>query len=182
MPNADTHDAITYACIPFTFLVAELYWGADHTLAIIATLAMIFSGLMFGPDLDLQSRPYRRWGPLRFIWKPYQVAMPHRSVFSHGPVLGTVVRIVYFLVMFSLLVTTLLYLRHLIYGEQTTWQAQLEWVRNDLYALWHETDGDYFKAVFGGLCIGALSHTAADVIWSSLKRAHPTRRSRRHLQ
>lgn len=180
MPNADTHDTITYAFIPFAFLGAEIYWNGDHLLSIIATGAMVFSGLMFGPDLDLQSRPYRRWGPLRFIWKPYQAALPHRSVFSHGPVLGTVVRIAYFLIMFSLFVTTLLYLRQLIFGEQTTWQAQLEWVRNDLYALWQETDGDYFKAAFAGLCIGALSHTTADIVWSSLKRVRPTRPSRRH--
>ena len=74
MPNARTHDAITYAIIPFTFLAAEMYWG-DHTTSIIATVAMLFSGLMFGPDLDLDSKPYRRWGPLKFLWKPYQAAL-----------------------------------------------------------------------------------------------------------
>lgn len=171
MPNADTHDAITYAFIPFTYLAAEMYWGGDHTLSLIATGAMVFSGLMFGPDLDLQSRPYRRWGPLRFMWKPYQVALPHRSLFSHGPVLGTVIRIAYFMVVFSFLVAGALYLRRVyIEGVQTTFLSQLEWVRDDFQKLWRETDGAYFKAAFAGLCLGALSHTAADVIWSSLKR------------
>lgn len=171
MPNADTHDAITYAFIPFTYLAAEMYWGGDHALSLIATIAMVFSGLMFGPDLDLQSRPYRRWGPLRFMWKPYQAALSHRSWFSHEPVLGTVIRIIYFLLVFSLLVAGALYLRRIyLDGDQVTFQAQLEWVRDDFQTLWRETDGAYFKAVFAGLCIGALSHTAADIIWSSIKR------------
>jgi uncharacterized metal-binding protein len=62
MPNARTHDIITYAIIPITFLAAEVYWG-NYLTSAIATVAMVFSGLMFGPDLDLNSKPYRRWGP-----------------------------------------------------------------------------------------------------------------------
>src|SRR5262245_49038014 len=71
MPNADTHDRITYLCAPVTFVGAQWLWQT-LTVSLIATGAMLFAGLMFGPDLDLHSRPYRRWGPLRFIWKPYQ--------------------------------------------------------------------------------------------------------------
>lgn len=171
MPNADTHDAITYALIPFTYLGAEWYWGENHTMSVIATCAMVFSGLMFGPDLDLQSRPYRRWGPLRFIWKPYQVALPHRSALSHGPVLGTVLRIIYFALMFSLLAATVLYLRHTyLHGQETTWQEQFSLVQGDLFSFWEDTEKQYLYSGFTGLCLGALSHTAADITWSTIKR------------
>jgi uncharacterized metal-binding protein len=183
MPNGNTHDTITFVLVPLTYLAAEMYWGGNHTLSIIATVAMLFAGLMFGPDLDLQSRPYNRWGPLRIIWKPYQVALPHRSVFSHGPVLGTVIRIVYFLVMFSLLAATLLYIRHTyLRGQQTTWTAEFNMVRGDLFSIWDQTDKKYLTAGFIGLCLGALSHTAADVIWSAVKRggsSAPQRSGRR---
>lgn len=170
MPNANTHDTITFALTPFTYLAAELYWGGDHVISIIATLAMLFAGLMFGPDLDLQSRPYSRWGPFRFIWKPYQVAMPHRSTLSHGPVLGTAIRVAYFALMFSLVAATLLYLRHTyLRGMQTTWAAEFNLVKGDLFSLYGEADKNYLLAGFLGLCLGALSHTAADLIWSTIK-------------
>jgi uncharacterized metal-binding protein len=177
MPNGNTHDAITFALVPLTYLGAEMYWDGNHAISIIATGAMLFAGLMFGPDLDLQSRPYKRWGPLRFIWKPYQVAMPHRSSLSHGPILGTLVRIVYFLVMFSLLAATVLYVRHAYMGgQQTTWGGEFNMVKGDLFSIWEQTDKEYFKAGFAGLWLGALSHTGADIIWSTLKRSIRTKR------
>ncbi|HEY8459477.1 MAG TPA: metal-binding protein [Blastocatellia bacterium] len=170
MPNARTHDAITYAIVPFTFLAAQIYWG-DYVTSAIATVAMLFSGLMFGPDLDLDSKPYRRWGPLKFLWKPYQVAMPHRSVLSHGPILGTIIRIVYFLIVFSLFSATLLYLRRrYVNGEQTTWQREFDGIKSDLLMIFGETDDRYLWGCFAGLCVGAMAHTAADIVWSAVKR------------
>jgi uncharacterized metal-binding protein len=170
MPNARTHDAITYAIIPLTYVGAVLYWG-DHVISAIATVAMLFSGLMFGPDLDLDSKPYRRWGPLKFLWKPYQAALPHRSVLSHGPILGTIIRIVYFLIVFSLFAATVLYLRNrYVNGAQTTWQAEFDVIKADLFTIYNETDERYLLGVFGGLCVGALAHTVADIVWSAIKR------------
>ncbi|MFN7929135.1 MAG: metal-binding protein [Blastocatellia bacterium] len=86
MPSGRTHDLITLALTPPVFAGAQ-YYAADMTMAAATTVAMVFAGLMFGPDLDLDSKPYRRWGPLRFIWKPYQMALSHRSRLSHGLVL-----------------------------------------------------------------------------------------------
>jgi uncharacterized metal-binding protein len=177
MPNADTHDRITYLFAPVTFVTAQWYWQAP-VLALIATAAMLFAGLMFGPDLDLHSRPYRRWGPLRFMWKPYQAALEHRSKFSHGPILGTIIRIVYFLGMFTFVGSVVLYIQQsYIHGVQTTWEQQYMLLRNDVFAYWRGADRQYMLAGFAGLCFGALTHTAADIIWSSLKKT--VRRSRR---
>lgn len=170
MPNARTHDTITYAAIPFTFLAAEFYWG-DHTTSVIATVAMLFSGLMFGPDLDLDSKPYRRWGPLKILWWPYKAALPHRSVLSHGPILGTVIRIVYFMIVFSLFAATVLYIRHrYIDVAETTWQGEFNVIKSDLFTLFNKTDEKYLWGGFAGLWLGALAHTTADIVWSTLKR------------
>ncbi len=178
MPNANAHDSITYIMIPITFLAAQMYWG-DTVVSAIATGAMLFSGLMFGPDLDINSRPYRRWGPLRFIWKPYQIALPHRSKLSHGPILGTIVRIVYFLFAFCVLTATLLYLTRVYFrGQETTWGAEYRMVKFDLFDLWDATEKLYFWAIFGGLWAGALSHTVADITWSSLQGRKKRRRRR----
>jgi uncharacterized metal-binding protein len=59
--------------------------------------AALVGELWLSPDLDHDSgaRPYRRWGPLRILWLPYQRAIPHRSPVSHWPILGTAGRLVY---------------------------------------------------------------------------------------
>ena len=49
------------------------------------------------PDLDTNSKAYRRWGILRIIWLPYKLCHKHRGV-SHSIGLGAAGRIVYFAV------------------------------------------------------------------------------------
>lgn len=170
MPNAKTHDSITFIMIPFTYAGAEMMW-ADHTVSLIATASMLFSGLMFGPDLDLDSKPYKRWGPLKLLWKPYQAALPHRSVLSHGPVLGTIIRIVYFLLVFSAFGATILYLsRVYVHGQQSTWSAEFNLIQSDMLMFWNNSDQTLFLGAFGGMWAGALAHTAADITWTTFKK------------
>src|SRR5437764_13329520 len=95
MPSGKTHDLVTVALAPRTFAAA---WGltGSLTLSAAATAGMLFGGLMFGPDLDIQSRQYTRWGMFRFLWLPYKAAFRHRSRWSHGIIFGTLIRVVYF--------------------------------------------------------------------------------------
>src|SRR5918911_983706 len=110
MPSGKTHDLVTIALAAPTFAAA---WGLTGSvlLSAAATAATVFGGLMFGPDLDIQSRQYTRWGPLRFLWLPYKVALPHRSRLSHSILLGTWIRVVYFLLVVSALLALILYAR-----------------------------------------------------------------------
>lgn len=171
MPSGRTHDLITFAIAPPVFAGAQYYAG-DTMLAATTTVAMVFAGLMFGPDLDLDSKPYRRWGPLRFIWKPYQMAFSHRSRLTHGLVLGTIFRILYFIAIMTVLAATGLYLRQrYLYGASTTWGAEFERVSLDLGAFWNRTQKEYFWAVFVGLWIGAAAHTLSDLFWTVAKKA-----------
>jgi uncharacterized metal-binding protein len=170
MPNADTHDRITYVFAPVTAVGAQWYWQRP-LLAVLATAFMLFAGLMFGPDLDLHSRPYLRWGVLRFIWKPYQAVLKHRSAYSHGPLLGTVIRVVYFLAIMLVLGSIALYFRdRYLYGSQLYWGEQYDLLRRDVVMFWERTEKPYFYSAFAGMWFGALTHTAADVIWSSWKK------------
>ena len=52
MPNGNTHDAITFALVPLTYLAAEMYWNGNHTISIIATAAMLFGPVII-PDHGL---------------------------------------------------------------------------------------------------------------------------------
>jgi uncharacterized metal-binding protein len=172
MPSGKTHDAITLLLTVPTFVAA---WGATGRLlaAGVATGAMLFGGLMFGPDLDIQSRQYTRWGVFRFIWWPYKVMFRHRSRWSHGIIFGTLIRVVYFAFMLSALAVAAVYLRALLvagaspdYGEiLRAWQA----IEASLMS--EGAGGRYLAlAALAGLWWGAASHTLTDVAWSVLRK------------
>ena len=110
MPSGNTHDLITFLLAAPTAAMTY-YFTNDWMLTAIATAAMLFGGLMFGPDLDIQSRQYTRWGPLRFLWWPYKVVLRHRSRWSHSIMLGTLVRIIYFLAVVTIILAVSLYIR-----------------------------------------------------------------------
>ena len=65
--------------------------------ALIATASCWAGGLWLSPDLDTRSNALRRWGALGFLWWPYRRLIPHRSLWSHGPLLGTTLRLAWLL-------------------------------------------------------------------------------------
>src|SRR5207237_10672678 len=71
--------------------------------AIVLLGAYLASGLLFSPDLDLHSSPYRRWRKLRWLWLPYQKLVPHRSWASHSLFFVPLLRILYLAIVLSLL-------------------------------------------------------------------------------
>lgn len=93
MPSGKTHDRVTHLVGAPLFAGAWLWHGLGWACPL--TLGYYFGGMMFNGDLDLPSLPYRRWGPLRWIWRPYQRAFAHRSRWTHGLVLGPTLRFAY---------------------------------------------------------------------------------------
>ncbi len=175
MPSGRTHDAITILlCVP-TFALA---WGTTNSfgLACVTTCAMLFGGFMFGPDLDIQSKQYTRWGVFRFLWWPYKVMFRHRSRWSHGIVFGTLIRVVYFALMLALVVAAAIYLRAMLVNSAaapkfeeivTAWRA----IETGLRHYGGTTAGTHVVwALLAGLWWGAASHTLTDVAWSVLRK------------
>jgi uncharacterized metal-binding protein len=163
MPTAKTHDLITLLLAPPTFLGVYATTGS-RDIALLATGAMLFSGFMFGPDLDINSKQYARWGPFGFLWWPYRVIFRHRSRLSHGILLGTAIRVVYFV---AVLVVTLgagLWLIRLLRGP-TFPDMSFQRVLSDLWQMVQGMDRRYLLATFVGLWWGAVSHTLTDWVW-----------------
>ncbi len=93
MASGNSHDRASIAwCIPFG-LCTNLIIG--HPYGVLATFSFLIGGLWLSPDLDTHSRAFKRWGFLKIIWLPYQKFIPHRSILSHGPIIGTTLRILY---------------------------------------------------------------------------------------
>lgn len=170
MPSGKTHDAITFILAVPTFVVA---WGLTENLmlAVVTTCAMLFGGLMFGPDLDILSRQYARWSIFRFLWLPYRVVFRHRSRWSHGIIFGTLIRVIYFtgvLVLLTLL-AIYLYMMFTTGASPNLDQVALAW-REVEASVGHSIGRHALWACLAGLWWGAASHTLTDVTWSVLKK------------
>ena len=94
MSDGQAHDAhgIVFAAICTPILA---FSTGSTEIGICSGLGVIFGALWLSPDLDLkQSRPFKRWGPLRIFWWPYARLMPHRGL-SHHWFWGPLGRLVY---------------------------------------------------------------------------------------
>ena len=163
MPSGRTHDRITLWGLPF---VAGISYGQTQSsnLTLILSGAFLFSGLMFGPDLDLNSVQYKRWGYLRWIWIPYQKTLRHRSLLSHGPILGTTLRLIYLAVWLGLL-GILVGIVQLVWDVGWNWQQFFQVIERSLTQYPNQ-----WIAFYLGLEIGAMSHSVSDWGGSTYKR------------
>lgn len=165
MPSGRTHDRITWLSAPLA-VGAVLALSADWQAALGCGIAYVFSGLMFGGDLDIHSVQYLRWGPVRWIWLPYRRLMSHRSPLSHGLVIGTVGRVLYLVLVVGLCTAAIAWVGH--------WELHLE----SLYP-WIRTHWLLLTWIALGLEAGALSHSLSDWIGSCIKRFQKGRYARR---
>jgi uncharacterized metal-binding protein len=156
MPSGGTHDRITLWSLP---VVAGLGYAQTQNgnLTLLLAGGFLFGGLMFGPDLDIYSRQYQRWGPLRWIWIPYQKSLRHRSFFSHGPIVGTVLRSLYLLTWIALFAWLTLFVAQAIWDVVWDEEEILLWAIASSKQHYPE-----LIATFIGLEMGAMSHSLSD--------------------
>jgi uncharacterized metal-binding protein len=164
MPSGRTHDRITLWALPF---IAGVTFFETHSgnLTLLVAGGFMFGGLMFGPDLDIYSRHYQRWGVLRFIWLPYQKSLRHRSFLSHGPIVGTMLRVLYLSVIVSILVILVLVIAEKLWNVNLNWQLFSATVVRSLTHYSNEV-----LTLLLGLELGAMSHSLSDWSGSAYKR------------
>jgi uncharacterized metal-binding protein len=167
MPDGRTHDIITVVTAAGAAPVAIALPGMSPGQAGLLAGAYLVSGILFSCDLDLRSEPYLRWGRFRFLWWPYQKLIHHRAIWSHGLVIGPVLRIIYFTAMMFLLLFLGLSLINLVSPVDptgTTWRAAL-WL--DSYLRRHALIA---LLLLTGFILGGASHSIADLISTAHKR------------
>jgi uncharacterized metal-binding protein len=102
MPDARGHDLITIltGAIMAPPVFASLTASDPPSAALYTGVFVgshLISGMMFSPDLDLNSAIDNRWGLFGWIWWPYMQVVPHRHFWSHGLVIPPLLRLGYFL-------------------------------------------------------------------------------------
>jgi uncharacterized metal-binding protein len=152
-----------------------LYATARADLAFWVSGGFLFSGLIFGPDLDLYSFHYKRWGKLRWLWRPYQQAIKHRSIWSHGPIVGTIGRVLYLSLWLGLVGLFYLAINQLAGGKTYTGIQLLAISKHSI-----EANFPVYLALFCGLELGAMSHYLSDWLVSTLKRSPLRNRTERN--
>ncbi|MBE9122546.1 metal-binding protein [Tychonema sp. LEGE 07199] len=164
MPSGRTHDRITLWSLP---LVAALTFGHTQSsnLTLLVSGSFLFGGLMFGPDLDIYSCQYQRWGWFKPIWLPYQKSLRHRSFLSHGPLIGTALRILYLAIWIAVFGVLGLVIAEKIGNLAGNWQSAVLGYGRSISEHYIE-----ILAVYIGLELGAMSHYLSDWGGSAYKR------------
>jgi uncharacterized metal-binding protein len=124
--------------------------GIACALGVTATLAV-------NPDLDLLESSFKSkvrkkslFLPWWLLWMPYSVAIPHRHAYSHAPILGTFIRVMYLLFFISLTLAILVTAN--LISPETIFQSELpRW-----FILWFVT----------GMAVSDTVHWFLDVVSS----------------
>lgn len=166
MPDARTHDLITVATGvalgPLTYGVVGGQLLLPHSEAMAVTLWLvgthIVSGVLFSPDLDLDSAIDNRWGILYWLWRPYMWAIPHRHFWSHSLVFAPLLRLAYFYLMVSLLLFGWVWLLGRLGVVVPDYHVELfTRLRATMAA-----NPDVTVPLLIGFCTGGAAHTIAD--------------------
>jgi len=174
MPGARAHDIITVvtgmALVPISY-AAQAQIGAPPDAALrgsaILVGAHLLSGIMFSPDLDLDSAIDDRWGILFWIWRPYMWLVPHRSrLLSHGLVIAPLLRLLYFYLMVVLLLIASAWLLARVGIALPDLHVRL---RDTLLGLLHDYPRET-QAFLAGFITGSAAHSIADWLVTGGKR------------
>jgi uncharacterized metal-binding protein len=166
MPDARTHDILTYATAVALGPLAQIVQvGAlgMHPLdarpnSAWLVIAHILSGVMFSPDLDLDSAIDDRWGVLFWIWRPYMWAVPHRSTWSHSLIFAPLLRLAYFYFVVLGLILGATWVLGLVGIVVPDYPIQLSVAINRAVA----ERPDSTLAFLTGFCTGSAVHSIAD--------------------
>ncbi len=160
MAAGRTHDIVNLSILP----VAVYYLQPENFTGFIS--GYLIGTFLITPDNDIyHSRPNRRWKFLRFLWYPYTKIFSHRGI-SHLPVIGSITKIVYLLLVLSVFVAFTGLLLQLFLDAS---------VIDDFKDISKDEILNIIKSPFVvsfliGFILAEMVHRITDIIYSSVKK------------
>ena len=151
MPSDEKHVRIgvVVCCL---LLLPMIFFGVSYGVIIAFASAYIFATMYLSPDLDINSRPYQRWGVLRFLWYPYMKVFKHRQA-SHNLLIGPVSVVLYLALIVVPVVCGILYMWIPIVTYLIDYVQQIELTREN---------GILVAIVVAGFIVSGWTHILAD--------------------
>lgn len=95
MPNFRAHTTINLIALAGVSYTAVERYDVSPAVVGVAAASFTVATFLLSPDLDLKhSSPSRNWGPLKLLWRPYQMLFKHRGL-SHSLIFSSLSRLVY---------------------------------------------------------------------------------------
>jgi len=147
-------------------VITGLLIGYERSLPVVVSFVIgwLFATLIFSPDTDVM--PKKRTGVLQFFLYPYSILFKHRGV-SHIILVGTLIRIVYGLVMFGLMLFVLNGMGYVSFGVADFFDFVLGYFTNFNYKL---IQYKIFVWLFVGMAGADLCHIFFDKLTSFVKK------------
>jgi uncharacterized metal-binding protein len=125
----------------------------------MALIGYLFGTYYLSPDLDLRSRSYYRWKYIRFIWHLYQKTFSHRSFWTHGIIIGDIIRILYLIFIISILLTPIF-----IFFDVDVLKLYNTFITN------YDFFSPFIISFVSGIFLASLLHIVSDKLVSYIKK------------
>ena len=104
MPGDATHTrAALAACVLASIVMC--HYEVEILKIFYVAIMFMFGTMYVSPDLDINSKPYQRWGTFRLLWKPYTDYVPHRGRLSHHILIGPIMLCLWMTLLVAAVVT-----------------------------------------------------------------------------
>ena len=149
MASGREHEKSTqFWCLPFGLIMTIFF---DMKTGIISCLSFFLGGHFLSPDLDTKSICLSRWGIFKPIWLPYRKLIAHRSILSHGLIIGSILRILYLVIFVFVAIQILAILK--IMDNQLIFNLSLDYLNKNY---------NHLIVGFIGIELSAWLHLAKD--------------------
>lgn len=169
MPSGKTHEKVNFLFLHILIFTTVLgitfyhYGVSGTTYPFVFILGYWFGTYYLSPDLDLKSSVYYRWKWTRIIWHPYQRKFAHRSFWTHGILIGDLIRVFY--------ISLLLFIPIFIFAVMNTGLINTIIYITDMLPLY----GTYIAVGFCGICLASTIHIISDFFVSFTKKMRKQR-------